>query len=112
MLPGIDHIKLWTCFLTLVVIAACQPFSDPAILVFSKTAGFRHESIDSGIEALKKIGAEHGYRVEATEDASVFNDESLAGFNAVVFLNTTGDILNKTASRMISSDLFRLVAAL
>lgn len=95
MLPGIDHLKLWTCFLTLVVIAACQPSSDPAILVFSKTAGFRHESIESGIEALKKIGAEHSYRVEATEDASVFNDESLAGFNAVVFLNTTGDILNK-----------------
>lgn len=64
------------------------------ILVFSKTAGFRHESIEAGIEAIKKLGAGHGFAVETTEDAGSFREENLKNFMAVVFLNTTGDVLD------------------
>ena len=70
--------------------------SDTRILVFSKTAGFRHDSIPAGIEALRGLGAENGFAVDATEDATRFTDEGLAPYAAVVFLNTTGDILNPT----------------
>ncbi|MDH6180316.1 type 1 glutamine amidotransferase [Microbacteriaceae bacterium SG_E_30_P1] len=68
---------------------------DPAVLVFSATAAFRHtECIASGTDAIENLGAENGFRVEATEDATVFSDSSLAEYDAVVFLCTTGNILN------------------
>jgi type 1 glutamine amidotransferase len=65
-----------------------------AVLVFSKTAGFRHASIPDGIAALTALGQAHGFLVNATEDATVFADDQLAAYRVVVFLNTTGDILN------------------
>lgn len=64
------------------------------VLVFSKTAGFRHASIPQGIAALKALGEKHGFLVDATENAEVFTEDSLSKYSAVVFLNTTGDILN------------------
>lgn len=63
------------------------------VLVFTKTAGFRHESIPDGIAAMERMGGEHGFSVFATEDSTVFTPENLAQYEAVVFLNTTGDIL-------------------
>lgn len=66
----------------------------PKILVFSKTAGFHHESIPSGIAALQKLGAENGFEVDTTTMSSKFTEENLAQYSAVVFLNTTGDVLN------------------
>ncbi|RIQ12963.1 DUF1349 domain-containing protein [Jiangella rhizosphaerae] len=65
-----------------------------SILVFSKTAGFRHDSIPAGIAAIQQLGAEHDFDVTATEDAAAFTDENLAQYDAVVWLSTTGDVLN------------------
>ncbi|MCF2492247.1 ThuA domain-containing protein [Dyadobacter chenhuakuii] len=64
------------------------------VLVFSKTAGFRHASIPAGRTALIKLGKEKGFAVDTTENSSVFNEKNLQKYSAVVFLNTTGDILN------------------
>jgi type 1 glutamine amidotransferase len=65
-----------------------------AVLVFSKTAAFRHDSIPSGISAIRQQGSARGFSVDASEDAAVFTDAALAGYKAVVFLSTTGDVLN------------------
>ena len=64
------------------------------VLVFSKTAGFRHSSIEPGLAAIRKLGAENGFAVDATEDAGAFTDRNLRQYQAVVFLNTTGDVLD------------------
>jgi len=71
--------------------ASAQAFD---VLVFSKTAGFRHASIPDGIEAIRQLGADHGFTVTATEDAGAFTSDNLAQYEAVVFLSTTGDVLN------------------
>ncbi|MFD0747244.1 ThuA domain-containing protein [Phytohabitans flavus] len=71
--------------------AAADPFS---ILVFSKTAGFRHDSIPAGIAAIQQLGANNGFTVDATEDAGAFTDANLDKYAAVVWLSTTGDVLN------------------
>lgn len=65
-----------------------------AVLVFSKTAAFRHDSIPAGIAAIREQASARGFSVEASEDAAMFADESLARFKVVVFLSTTGDVLN------------------
>ncbi|MFG2126409.1 ThuA domain-containing protein [Streptomyces sp. NPDC048751] len=64
------------------------------VLVFSKTAGFRHDSIPAGIAAVRQLGERGGFTVEATEDASAFTPANLRRYDAVVFLSTTGDVLD------------------
>ena len=64
------------------------------LLVFSKTAAFRHQSIGVGKVALEKMAKDKGFSANFTEDAALFNEKELQKYNAVVFLNTTGDVLN------------------
>lgn len=75
------------------------PFSASAqtgkrMLVFSKTTAFRHASIPAGQKALIKLGNENGITVDTTENSSVFTEDNLRRYGAVVFLNTTGDVLD------------------
>jgi uncharacterized protein len=77
--------------------AACSVDRAPPgsrVLVFSRTKGFRHASIRSGIAAITELGTAHRFAVEATEDPATFTDSALKRFAAVVFLNTTGDVLD------------------
>ncbi|WP_405997618.1 ThuA domain-containing protein [Streptomyces sp. NBC_00829] len=64
------------------------------VLVFSRTAGFRHDSIPAGVAALKELGRTSDITVDATEEAAQFTTSNLARYDAVVFLSTTGDVLN------------------
>jgi cytochrome c len=66
------------------------------VLIFSKTAGFRHGSIAAGKAAITKLGSENGFAVDTTENATVFTEKGLRKYSAVVFLNTTGDVLDNT----------------
>jgi type 1 glutamine amidotransferase len=65
-----------------------------SVLVFSKTAGYRHASIADGITAFQELGQQQQFQVDATEDAAVFNDADLATYQVIIFLCTSGDILN------------------
>jgi type 1 glutamine amidotransferase len=64
------------------------------VLVFTKTADYRHDSIRAGIATVRALGNEHGFAVDSTEDAAQFNEADLTRYKVVVFLNTTGDILD------------------
>jgi len=65
------------------------------VLVFSHTVGFRHNSISSGIKMISELAQERGWIMTATEDPKLFTPEFLVNFDVVVFLNSTGDVLNK-----------------
>lgn len=65
------------------------------VLVFTKTNGYRHESIPDGIEALKKLGSENNFEINASEDSLIFTRQNLKKYDAIIFLNTTGTILGK-----------------
>jgi PKD repeat protein len=77
-----------------VLPAQIDPAAKYKVLVFSKTAAFRHSNIDEGITALKKLGADNGFAVDAIEEPSLFTDAFLSRYDAVVWLSTTGDVLN------------------
>lgn len=64
------------------------------ILVFYKTAKYKHLSIPSGIKAINKLGLENKFQTDTSSDASLFTDVNLKKYNAVVFLSTSGDMLN------------------
>lgn len=82
-------------------LASAQPVADAPgqtadpfrVLIFTRTAGFRHDSIPAGIECLRSLGPQSGYTAVASEDPELFTDDGLAAFRVVVFLNTTGDVL-------------------
>jgi type 1 glutamine amidotransferase len=73
--------------------APTQAQSSLRVLVFSKTSGYRHDSIDEGQAAIAALGAAHQFQVDITEDSAMFDDAQLAEYQVVVFLNTTGEIL-------------------
>jgi cytochrome c len=71
-----------------------QPASDFRVLVFTKTAGFRHSSIPAAVEALRELGAGNRFTIDATEDPSAFTDANLGRYAVVAFVLTTGDVLD------------------
>ena len=93
-------------FLCSITILQCQPQSEeeqetPAqemesasILVFTKTAGFRHQSIEKGVTTIRNLGAENNFEITQTEDATVFTTNGLQEFDLVVFLSTTMNVLD------------------
>src|SRR4028118_1840301 len=91
-------IRIFRTLLVVFVLSslfACNSRSGkPRVLVFSKTTGFRHTSIAAGKAAIMKLGEEHGFQADTTEDARYFTEDSLKNYSAVIFLNTTMDVLN------------------
>ncbi|MFD1142631.1 ThuA domain-containing protein [Larkinella insperata] len=65
-----------------------------AVLVFSRTKSYRHKSIEAGKAGLIKLGQENDFTVDTTENAALFTTDNLKKYKAVVFLSTTGDVLN------------------
>lgn len=63
------------------------------VLVFTKTNGFRHSSIEKGVATLVRLGAAHNFEVTQTEDSLQFNTANLKKYQLVIFLNTTMDVL-------------------
>ena len=80
---------------------AAAPAGDlrPRALVFSRTAGFRHQSIPDGVQAITELLAAAGWAVDATEDPTRFTDDNLRRYRCVVFLSTTGNVLDDAQQR-------------
>ena len=60
-----------------------------SVLLFTKTEGWRHDSIEAGVEAIYQLGNENDFAVTWTEDSGYFTNESLSEYDAIIFLNTT-----------------------
>jgi|GEM_PF-33601 len=83
-------------FLVLFCLISQLYAQDFKVLVFSKTAGFTHGSIDEGIAMIEQLGVQNNFEVDATENAGLFTQENLAQYAVVIFLSTTGDVLDNT----------------
>jgi uncharacterized protein len=81
-------------------VKAAMTFEAPAkpkkvhnLLVFSRTNGFRHSSIELGVKAMELMGdATKVFKTTATEDESAFEKDSLAQYDGIIFVNTTGEV--------------------
>ena len=69
------------------------------VLVFTKTEGYRHKSIEKGVRTLRELGRENGFIVLQTETAEDFNADNLKNYRLVVFLSTTQDVLNNSQQK-------------
>jgi uncharacterized protein len=82
---------LCSCLLFISISSYAEQFN---VLLFTMTQGYHHQSQLEGVAAMRELGKKHFFSVDWQEDPAVFNDENLNKFQAVVFLSTTGDILN------------------
>ena len=82
------------CLMVCLIFSFTAEKKQKRLLVYSKTRGFHHASIPSGIAAIQKLGMENNFAVDTTTDSSYFTKKSLKKYAAVVFLNTTGNVLN------------------
>ncbi len=73
-----------------------EPPALESVLVFTRTGGFRHDAIGPGIEAIRALGSANGFSVTQTEEPSMFSDAGLAPHDVVIFLSTTGEVLDDT----------------
>jgi type 1 glutamine amidotransferase len=81
--------------------AFAKPKQQRHLLIYSKTLGFRHGSIPAGTAAIKMLGEKTGaWTAEHSEDPAMFDENRLAKFDAVLFLNTTGDCLAPTKEKL------------
>lgn len=90
--------KIISCCLIIVTIIFFQSFTTPnkvpRVLVFSKTKAFRHKSIEAGKLAIMKLGLANNFVVDTTENAALFTEDNLKNYATVIFLSTTGDVLD------------------
>lgn len=78
---------------TLAIAAQQVSILELGVLVFAKTAGFRHASIEDGKEMFSRLASENAWTLQVTEDADLFV-KGLPRAKVVVFLSTTGDVLD------------------
>src|SRR5258708_264144 len=97
------QMKRLSALLIAVLLVGCSRTIPPSsngpqpatkILVFTRTRGFHHSSILAAIAAVRLLGSKNNFAVDATDDPSFFTDARLGRYKAVVFLLTTGDVLN------------------
>jgi hypothetical protein len=78
-----------------------------SVLVFSRSAGFRHLSIVDGVEAIKQLGEKSKFNVVTTDDPAFFNEENLKHYDAALFLHTTGNVLPLASQRVAFENYIR-----
>jgi hypothetical protein len=96
-------IKASLLFTLLLLGSAYQVFAQNQFkaLLVTTTRGWHHESIHAGVIAIQQLGIKHRFQVDLFEDNYSFTDKTLANYQVVIFLNTTGDILNEQEQKVM-----------
>src|SRR6266404_4360414 len=93
------------CFVFLVALGlGCAEAAPFKALVFSATAGFRHESITNGLALIRTLGSNNNFSVDSTENPTQFNATNLAQYKVLIFLSTTGDVLTNAQQQTALQD--------
>ncbi|MCG9971343.1 ThuA domain-containing protein [Christiangramia crocea] len=69
-------------------------YAQKKVLIFHETEGYRHKSIETGIQAIQELGNENDFTTVVSRDSRFFTENDLSDIDLVIFLNTSGDILN------------------
>jgi uncharacterized protein len=86
--------------LALVLLATFAPAAQKKVLVYTKNGkGYVHENIATSVEAIRSLGAQNGFSVDASEDPKVFTPENLKQYNAIVFSNSNNEGFDTDAQR-------------
>ncbi|WP_245949321.1 ThuA domain-containing protein [Lutibacter citreus] len=90
-----NYSKLITILVFVLLISEVNAQKAIDVLVFSKTSGWRHKSIETGQEQIKKWGAKENWKVRLTEKTADISNANLKDVEVLIFLNTTLEVLDK-----------------
>lgn len=97
------HLKF---FLVLLVFQLFLSFNSSAqkqfrVLIVTTTRGWHHESLHAGVLAIQQLAAHNSFDAVLWENPGGFTDKYLEQFQAVIFLNTTGDIFDTAQQKVM-----------
>ena len=93
---GRRALQLFAAFVTALALGAAPAFADAGkVLVFTGTAGTPNAASADAVTAITALGAANDFTVDATADAAAINAANLANYRAVVFVHSSGDVLNE-----------------
>jgi type 1 glutamine amidotransferase len=101
-MPPIRTFAIFTLFWGLLSCQVLQAKQFEALL-FTKTQGFHHSSILEGVAGLQALSKQHNFTLTWHEDAGIFTPEKLKQYQVIIFLNTTGDLLNKAQQKAMEA---------
>ncbi len=79
--------------------ATAAPAAGERVLLFTKTAGFRHDSIPAGVAMFQQMATDNGWQLTHTEDSAVFTDANLSTFDVVIMFQTSGMVWTTAEQR-------------
>ncbi|KAF8999163.1 trehalose utilization-domain-containing protein [Cyathus striatus] len=88
------ELRLLLTFIVCLAIASASAQTPARVLIYTRTTGFRHDSIPTAVEALQAKASSVNMIFDHTEDPAKFSDETLAGYDVLLFLSTTGEVLD------------------
>ncbi|MGL1888979.1 MAG: ThuA domain-containing protein [Reichenbachiella sp.] len=89
-------IKLILPIILVILVSVVAMSQEPLqVMVFSKTNGWRHKSIEKGQESILEWAKKENWNVRLSEDSLDINDVNLEKVDVLLFLNTTGDVLGE-----------------
>lgn len=89
----------------LTPVAALPAFAaDPRVLVYTRNytpdgKGYIHDNIAASVEAIRKMGVEKGFAVDASDDPAVFSNANLKQYAAIVFSNSNNEAFTSDVQR-------------
>ena len=100
-MKSIKSVLLLLFIQTCLFVTAVAQQKQFKVLLVTTTRGWHHESLHAGVMALKEMGIKNFFDVVLWEDPKGFTDKYLEQFQAVIFLNTTGDIFDSTQQKVM-----------
>lgn len=72
------------------------------VLVYTKNGkGYVHDNIPNAVSCLRKLGQQHGFKVDVSDDPSVFTEENLKQYSLLVFPSTNNDVFDTDGQRLV-----------
>jgi type 1 glutamine amidotransferase len=89
--------RIFASFISCLILLTCTNVMAKQfnVLLFTKTDGWHHKSTNAAVQAMQNMADTHHFSIDWQEDARLINDENLAKFDVIIFLMTTGNILNE-----------------
>jgi type 1 glutamine amidotransferase len=92
--------------LLLLISAACiqaqnNKLKNAQVLIYTKNGkGYVHDNISSAVDAIKELGVQEKFKVEVSDDPTIFNEANLAKYTMLIFPSTNNDVFDTDAQRL------------
>lgn len=71
------------------------------VLVYTKNGkGYIHDNIPNAVACIQKLGQQHGFSVDASDQPTVFTEDNLKQYTLLIFPSTNNDVFDTDAQRL------------